>query len=437
MAKPSSSRCIYRSFEDAAAFMKVGIIGLTLQNSFAIKAHFPAIQQLSSHLRITALFNEDIGSSVDVIRHLKLEHATVFPTLKSFIASSNIDLLVVTLHERSYPLILADIIKYCKLCSEKDGKCTLKFIFLDWPLNCSVDFVKQMVEETTNLGIQTVVSLQGRKSPYVIKAKQLISEGSIGEINSMEIAANGIWYGYERSIKFESYLFQQESGVNIVTSSFAHIIDVVEYITGSYFGEINALLFNNIRKQELVDELGNKIGESVQKSLPDHLLFQGKLVSGNVPVSCTLRGGMPSKRFAKNFVIDIHGTKGDVKLEGEAGFVEISNIVLYYRGIKHDTLSALRQFNVHVPYDANKEMMEFYHLRKYNALLGNILKLYQSVLELHAEQQKNPHVPVLTVQSFGIQGFPTLSDGLLLYKLLAAVYESSLSGRTMRVDSTI
>ena len=94
------------------------------------------------------------------------------------------------------------------------------------------------------------------------------------------------------------------------------------------------MVFNNIPEQELIDERGNRLGQRVPNTVPDHLLFQGTLLNGNVPVSCSFKGGKPTKKFTKNLVIDIHGTKGDLKLEGDAGFAEISNLVLYYSGTR-------------------------------------------------------------------------------------------------------
>ncbi|CAL9732511.1 galactose/lactose metabolism regulatory protein Gal80p [Monosporozyma unispora] len=417
--------------------IKIGMIGFSLQNTWAIKTHYPAIQQLSSNFQITALFNESLDESLQTIRQLKLENATAFPSLESFILSSNIDMILVAIHDKNYDPLIAELVANVQQLKFIPNHNQIKYIFLDWPLNCSIEQVEYLVQETAKLDIQTVTSLQGRKSPYVMRAKDLIAEGSIGEINSIEIAGNGAWYGYERPIKSPSYLYDMSNGKDLVSNAFAHTIDVVQYITQSHFKQLNSMIFNNIPKQELIDDNGNRTGEFVEKKAPDHLLFQGKLIKGNVPVSCSFKGGKPTKKFTKNLVIDIHGTRGDIKLEGDAGFIEMSNLVLYYSGMKVEDITTAENVEVKTPgaYDAGKEVMEFYHLRNYNALLGNIFRLYQSIIDVHLHQLKLQSQQKFAYQGFQKEGYPTLTDGLVLYRLIQSVFKSNLLGSTLDVSN--
>lgn len=416
--------------------IKIGMIGFSLQNTWAIKTHYPAIQQLSSNFQISALYNESLDESFQTIRQLKLENATAFPSIESLILSSNIDMILIAIHDKNYDPLIAEIVTHIQQLTIVPNHNPIKYIFLDWPLNCSIEQIEYLVQETAKLDIQTVTSLQGRKSPYVMRAKDLISEGSIGEINSIEIAGNGAWYGYERPIKSPSYLYDMSNGKDLVSNAFAHTIDVVQYITQSHFKQINSMIFNNIPKQELVDDNGNRLGEFVEKKAPDHLLFQGKLMKGNVPVSCSFKGGKPTKKFTKNLVIDIHGTRGDIKLEGDAGFIEMSNLVLYYSGMKVEDIPNDVN-NVKTPgiYDAGKEVMEFYHLRNYNALFGNIFRLYQSILDIHLHQLNLKSQQKFAYQGFQKEGFPTLADGLILYRLINSVFKSNLLGSTLDVSN--
>lgn len=137
-------------------------------------------------------------------------------------------------------------------------------------------------------------------------------------------------------------------------------------------------------------------------------------------------------------VIDIHGTKGDLKLEGDAGFAEISNLVLYYSGTRANDfpLANGQQAPLDPGYDAGKEIMEVYHLRNYNAIVGNIHRLYQSISDFHFNTKKIPELPSqFVMQGFDFEGFPTLMDALILHRLIESVYKSNMMGSTLNVSN--
>lgn len=421
-----------------AAPLRVGFIGLSYSKGWAIKTHYPAILQLSSQFQITALYSPQLDESLATIQHLKLSNATAFPTLESFAASSTVDMIVVSIKTLEHFNLLLPLIEYSKLNPN------LKYLFVEWPLACTVDEAEKVCAAAAQRGLQTIISLQGRKSPYVLRAKELISQGYIGEINSIEIAGNGGWFGYERPVKSPDFIYDMGNATDIVNTTFGHTIDILQYMCGSYFGRVNSMIFNNISQQEVVDDHGAPTGRKVKKSVPDHLLFQGTLLRGNVPVSCSIKGGKPTKKFTKNLVIDIHGTKGDLKLEGDAGFAEISNLVLYYSGIKSDdinlNLNQSQTSNNQNPmpnnYDSGKELMEVYHLRNYNAVLGNIFRLYESIADFHFNTKKIPNLPSqFIMQGFEFEGFPTLMDALILQRLIDNVYRSHLIGSTLNVSN--
>ncbi|KAJ1543400.1 transcription regulator [Saccharomyces cerevisiae] len=389
-----------------AAPIRVGFVGLNAAKGWAIKTHYPAILQLSSQFQITALYSPKIETSIATIQRLKLSNATAFPTLESFASSSTIDMIVIAIQVASHYEVVMPLLEFSK------NNPNLKYLFVEWALACSLDQAESIYKAAAERGVQTIISLQGRKSRG--------------------------WYGYERPVKSPKYIYEIGNGVDLVTTTFGHTIDILQYMTSSYFSRINAMVFNNIPEQELIDERGNRLGQRVPKTVPDHLLFQGTLLNGNVPVSCSFKGGKPTKKFTKNLVIDIHGTKGDLKLEGDAGFAEISNLVLYYSGTRANDfpLANGQQAPLDPGYDAGKEIMEVYHLRNYNAIVGNIHRLYQSISDFHFNTKKIPELPSqFVMQGFDFEGFPTLMDALILHRLIESVYKSNMMGSTLNVSN--
>lgn len=410
--------------------LRVGFVGLSVVSGWAIKTHYPAILQLSSQFRITAIYNPKLEDSLQTVSALKLNDATAFPTLESFASYTNVDMIVVTSPTSQHFSVLMPIIEISKVNKN------LKYLFVEWPLTCTIEETELIYSAASKRGLQTIVGLQGRKSPYVLRAKELISQGYIGDINSIEIAGNGGWFGYERHSKIPSFIFDAGQGTDLVINTFGHTIDIVQYMTGSYFGRINSMIFNNIPNQELIDDNGSRLGKKIQKTVPDHLLFQGTLLKGNVPISCSIKGGKPTKKFTKTMVIDIHGTKGDIKLEGDAGFIEISNLVLYYNGVKYDDNDENNKNGMPNGYDSGKELTEVYHLRNYNAINGNVFRLYESVADFYFNTRNIPNLPTkFLLQRFEHEGFPTLTDGLILHRLIDNVYRSHSIGSTLNVGN--
>ncbi|CCH60875.1 hypothetical protein TBLA_0D03760 [Henningerozyma blattae CBS 6284] len=410
-----------------ASALRIGIIGLSAGKGWAVKTHYPSILQLSSQFQLTALYDKNIQTALDTIQKLKLSNATAFPTLEGFAASTNVDMIVISIQAAYHFDVLLPLLEY----SKKNPN--LKYLFVEWALGRSVEEAETIYKAAADRGLQTIISLQGRKSPYIYRAKELVSQGYIGDINSIEVSANGGWYGYERPLKSPSYIYEFGNGVDLITTTFGHTIDMLQFVTSSYFSKINAMVFNNIPEQELIGDHGVRTGKKAKKTAPDHLLFQGSLINGNVPVSCHFKGGKPTKKFTKNFIIDIHGTKGDIKLEGDAGFAEISNLVLYYSGIRANDLPIANGYEV---YDSSKEITEVYHLKNYNAVVGNIFRLYQSIADFHFNTKQIPNFPTqFIMQGFSFQGFPTLMDALILQRLIDNVHRSSISGVTMDVTN--
>lgn len=416
--------------------LRVGVIGLSSHGGWALNSHYPAIMQLSMYFSITALYNKSTEESITTIKKLRLKNATAYPSLESFVVSSEIDMVVVATTANTHYDILMPLLEYAPRNPD------LKYLFVEWALGSSLTQAELIYNAATNVGLQTIICLQGRKSPYIIRAKELIMEDALGLINSIEVMGNGGWYGYERPSKSPSYLYEPDGGTDLITSTFAHTIDILQYITGSTFSKINAMVFNNIPEQIVVNENNIPTGQKVSKNVPDHLLFQGALSRGNIPVSCSIKGGKPTKKFTKNLVIDIHGTKGDIKIEGDAGCIEMSNLVLYYSGKKlsnQSTPVASDGVVREASYSGEpNEVMEVHHLKNYNAVLGNVYRLYLSIADFHynyALNQDTAKVAPLTLQGFDLNGFPTMLDAVYLHRLIDSVYKSDSYRSTLDVSN--
>lgn len=69
-------------------------------------------------------------------------------------------------------------------------------------------------------------------------------------------------------------------------------------------------------------------------------------------------------------------------------------------------------------------------------MVGNILRLYESIADFHFNSKNVPDLPSrFVMQGFEYEGFPTLMDALILCRLIESVYKSSSLGVTLNVSN--
>ncbi|KAL6942098.1 hypothetical protein ACO0QE_003264 [Hanseniaspora vineae] len=449
--------------------LRVGFIGLSGKKGWAIKSHFTVIQNLSDYFEIVAISNSSMEASCKTIEELKLPNCKPFGNdYESFAQYDQLDMVVVSVKVTAHYSIIMDLLNFKH---KNSGLCNFKILLVEWALGNGLQEASNIYELCNKTNVQSVISLQGRYSPHMLLAKKLIDENRIGKINSIDVTANAGWYGYQRPYNSPDYLYDIHSGHNMITTAFAHTIDSIQYIVGAYVQRLNAMIFNNIKQQEVIGPKNVSMGVFKPKSVPDHVLFQGSISNtGNIPISVSFQGGTPTNSFTKNLVINVHGTKGDLKIEGNAGFPQISNLALYFCGVpltsekgqtdgtskfglndlQYNNKTTLKDQhynnqshnlmdpqlkagmffsqNTHSGKQEREEehqVVEKYQLNNYNPVVGNMMRLYEAILRYYN------HDIVYDAQGFATEGFPTFKDAILLHQLIDSVFESNELSRTV------
>ncbi|KAF1977240.1 NAD(P)-binding protein [Bimuria novae-zelandiae CBS 107.79] len=167
-----------------------------------------------------------------------------------------------------------------------------KDVFVEWPLSRNLADPEEIVQLAKEKGIKTMVGLQGRQNPSVLKAKEIVESGQLGEILTTTMFGHGGIFGptVEEGLL---YLLPVENGANLLTIPFRHAADALCYVLGE-IKDITATL--------------------VKKTAHDHVTVTGRLANGGGVVSATYVGG--TSRDGRDFVWEIIGTNGSLLLEG-------------------------------------------------------------------------------------------------------------------------
>jgi predicted dehydrogenase len=105
-------------------------------------------------------------------------------------------------------------------------------ILCEKPISPTVESATELLEVAKNNNIKLLVGHHRRFNPYMIKAKQIVESGSLGQI----IAVSGLWttfkppeYFAPETVKWRS---STKDGGGVILINFIHEIDLLQYLFG-------------------------------------------------------------------------------------------------------------------------------------------------------------------------------------------------------------
>ncbi|KAK3356623.1 putative oxidoreductase [Lasiosphaeria hispida] len=285
--------------------IRVGIIGLAGQAAafapgrWAAAAHLPPLQQ-SPNFEIVAIANSTIESSRKSISFHNLPPTTAaYGSAEDLAKDPNVDLIVVSVRVEKHFELTQAAIKH------------RKGVFVEWPLGASLEESEELTKLAKEAGVKTVVGLQARAGKLASAVKKILAEERIGKVISSHVLANASllpvdawWQGYE------SYM-DMKSGGNGFYIFFGHFLDSFVNILGD-FDALQATLSTQWPTVPLLDATGQVVDPAMPRTVPDHIMVQGKLQSGAV-ASISFRHTKSSvDRTSLKWIIS--GTEGEIEI---------------------------------------------------------------------------------------------------------------------------
>ncbi|MGH8648879.1 MAG: Gfo/Idh/MocA family protein [Burkholderiales bacterium] len=184
-----------------------------------------------------------------------------------------------------------------------------KHVYCEWPLGANTREAEELAALARRKKLHTMVGLQRHASPAYLYMRELIKDGTVGEM----LAVNMTLMNSGVLTRTSDRTWQRDArlGANPLTITFGHAIDAVCMVVGE-FTEVSAIVSTQVKQWFESDTK-----KCVDTTAPDNILIQGRLENGAV-ISANV-GVQPYHGTGYRF--EIYGKDGTLAMigGGEAG----------------------------------------------------------------------------------------------------------------------
>ncbi|EXJ54647.1 hypothetical protein A1O7_09988 [Cladophialophora yegresii CBS 114405] len=295
--------------------IKIGLIGLSAEGSWASSSHLPALLK-SPHYQITALQNSTEASARKAVEKYNLPgQVACYGDVDSLVRDPNVDMVVVSVKTPEHYRLTKPALE-----AKKD-------VFVEWPLGANLKQAEELTALAKAKGVKHMIGLQGRQNPSVLKAKEMVAAGKLGDILGTTMFAYGVIMGPVTPVALE-YELTFENGATLATIPTMHGTDALCFVLGE-FKHLQATLANHRPKMPIVDPTSGKVLRTVDNDTPDQVSITGTLLNGAVATIVYQGGQSPTE---KGLYWEIRGTKGSLIIEGPNGLLEMFPTTLKFVG---------------------------------------------------------------------------------------------------------
>lgn len=256
----------------------------------------------SSKYTITALQNSSIESAEAAAKKWDLPNVATHGDPESLAKDPNVDIVVVCVN----------VLQHYKLA--KPAIEAGKDVFVEWPLGKNLAEAEELLQLAQDKGVKTMVGLQARYNPSIVKAREIVKSGKLGKIKETTMYGHGGIYAAQIPLSYE-YICPIENGANLLTIPFSHSIDGLAYVLGE-FKDLTATLANRRPEHSIVNAGGKELRKTTKTS-HDVVSMTATLIEGGGILNATYVGDV--SRTGRNFYWEINGTEGSLVLEAESG----------------------------------------------------------------------------------------------------------------------
>jgi len=239
--------------------IRVGIIGANARYGWSMRAHLPALLALPEY-ELTAVCTSRRETAEESAKHYGARLA--FHDYHEMVQHPSIDLVSVSVRvPLHHQMVMAAL---------KAGK----QVFCEWPLGANLAEAEEMAHLARSQGVRNLVGLQARGDPVLLRLRELVSEGYVGEVlscNMVMFLPGLLQRGLERA-----WMADRAAGANTLSISTGHAIDVLCFCVGE-FTEVSASVTTRVPVWETAEP-----GKTVDVTAPDNVLVNGVLTNGAV-----------------------------------------------------------------------------------------------------------------------------------------------------------
>ncbi|MCF0049311.1 Gfo/Idh/MocA family oxidoreductase [Dyadobacter sp. LJ53] len=318
--------------------IRVGIVGLRAEQSWAAVAHLPALGQLTDQYEIRGVVNSTPESSRVAAQSYDIPIA--FGSIEEMALSEEIDLIVVTtrvsLHYDAVKTILSH------------GK----HIYCEWPLGRTLKEAEELASIARERSLIAVAGTQSRVAAAIRELASLIKNNYIGTILSSSIRGwVATWGDTISDIKNEEYLRKEQSGADLLTIPFAHTLAAVCDVLGDING-LSAVIHTRFPKVRALDS-----GQFIHADAPDYISLIASL-GDDTPFSIEYKGGQPV--YGEAFVWEIEGTKGTIIITAPTGYTQLADFTIRVYTLPDQQPQVIKTADTAEPFGPATNVKEIY-----------------------------------------------------------------------------
>ncbi|KAI1420059.1 oxidoreductase family protein [Xylaria sp. FL1777] len=296
--------------------IRVALIGLSASAkvNWAEQGHLPYLHSArgKSHYELVALLNSSVEAAEAARAHFNLPpNVKTYGNPDDLAADKDVDLVVCNTRVDTHVLTTAPSIHAGKA------------VFIEWPL---AENYEAALSLTGNKRVDhSVIGLQGRVSPIVLKLKQVLKSGRIGRVLSSDVRAFGNLGRRDSVSESVSYFTKRSIGGNHITIAYAHTIDYVHEVLGE-FDSFQSRMQIQRPVLKIRDQNGATTDQEIHSDVPDLVAVHGKLAEGkaeiaeNATLCFTFRSGQQFKD-TPGFLWTINGEKGEIMVTATGPYI--------------------------------------------------------------------------------------------------------------------
>ena len=239
--------------------IRVGIIGASARYGWGMRSHLPALLGLPEY-ELAAVCTSSHDTAKEAARHYGARMA--FDDYKEMVQHPEVDVVSVSVRvPLHYSMVMAAL-------------AAGKHVFCEWPLGANMAETENMATLAQSKGVQNIVTLQSRTDPALMRLRELIEEGYVGEVLScsMTMFLPGILERGSRLV----WTADRLQGATTLSISTGHAIDALCFCVGE-FKEVWAMVTTQVPVWEFPE-----IGKTVDVTSPDNVMVIGTLSNGAV-----------------------------------------------------------------------------------------------------------------------------------------------------------
>ena len=280
--------------------IRVGIIGANANYGWSKRAHLPALLGMPD-FELTAVCTSRPETAEESKEFYGASLA--FHDYAEMANHPGVDLVVVSVSVPAhYGMVTAGL---------QGGK----HVFCEWPLGANTEEAVELTNLAHGKGVHTLIGLQARGGPALLRLRELVAEGYVGEMlacNMTMFLPGLLGRGIDRA-----WMADRANGANTLSIASGHALDIFCHCVGE-FRELSAQVSVQLSEWKGGD------GSAVPVDAADNVVVSGVLENG--AAASAHIATIPWN--GSGWRMEVYGTEGTLSARSEE-MVQYGNVQLY------------------------------------------------------------------------------------------------------------